>query len=132
MASMRQLVRMGFRRWYERQLIESHAWLVSCFLCLIAAVSGVEMAGSADRAVKLGGLALLLAGAVLCWYCYRRYHTMLLLAERLGEEATCPTCGRYARFEVVRATPGGEHPENEDVHVIARCRHCAAQWVMPH
>ena len=26
---------LGFRRWYERQLIESHAYFLTCFLCMI-------------------------------------------------------------------------------------------------
>ena len=28
--------RLGFARWYERQLIEGHAWFVSGFACMIA------------------------------------------------------------------------------------------------
>ncbi|MBL8526548.1 MAG: hypothetical protein JNL68_02580, partial [Burkholderiales bacterium] len=27
--------KLGFKRWYERQLIESHGYLVTCFLCMI-------------------------------------------------------------------------------------------------
>ena len=27
--------KLGFRRWYERQLIESHAYFLTCFLCMI-------------------------------------------------------------------------------------------------
>ena len=35
--------RLGFRRWYERQLIEAHAWLISCFLCMLAIAACVEV-----------------------------------------------------------------------------------------
>ena len=28
--------RLGFARWYERRLIEAHAWFVSGFFCMIA------------------------------------------------------------------------------------------------
>jgi hypothetical protein len=27
--------RHGFRKWYERELLQSHAHLVLCFLCVI-------------------------------------------------------------------------------------------------
>lgn len=132
MASMRQLVAWGFRRWYERQLIESHAWLVSSFLCLILAVSGLEIAGNAARWGKVGGALLTAIGAVGGWFSYRRYRAMLDLAERLGEDATCPNCGRYAKFEIEQASPDGDAPENAEVHVAARCRHCEARWMLPH
>lgn len=132
MASMKQLVEWGFRRWYERQLIESHAWLVSCFLCMILCVSGLEVAGNPGYANHLGGAFLAAIGATGGWFSYRRYKAMLDLAERLGEDATCPTCGRYARFEVENATPDNDYPENEEVHIAAKCRHCAARWMLPH
>lgn len=131
MASLRQLAKWGFKRWYERQLIEAHAWLVSCFLCLILAVSGLEMAGDAHRWARVGAAALAFAGAVAGWFSYGRYRAMLDLAERLGETASCPKCGRYARFEIEQASPGGDAPEKGEVHVTARCRHCDARWMMP-
>ena len=43
--------KLGFRRWYERQLIESHAWFVTCFLCLILALACAE-----DMEFKAGGV----------------------------------------------------------------------------
>ena len=44
--------RLGFARWYERRLIEGHAWFVSTFVCtiLIAAVmEELTFRGSAAR-----------------------------------------------------------------------------------
>ena len=35
--------RHGFRRWYERQLIESHAYLALAFVALILLLSGIEV-----------------------------------------------------------------------------------------
>jgi hypothetical protein len=32
----------GFKKWYERQLIESHAYLVTCFLCMILVAALLE------------------------------------------------------------------------------------------
>lgn len=131
MASLRRLAEWGFKRWYERQLIETHAWLVSCFLCLILAVSGFEVAGNGTRTTRVGGALLAAIGVVGGWFSYRRYKAMLDLAERLGEDACCPDCGRYAKFEVEEASPDGEDPPAADVRVVARCRHCTARWTLP-
>ena len=35
--------KLGFRRWYERQLIEGHAYLVTCFLCVIMIAACAEV-----------------------------------------------------------------------------------------
>jgi len=45
LASFDRIRTHGFRHWYERQLIECHAWLVSCFLGMICAASGIEVSG---------------------------------------------------------------------------------------
>ena len=42
MANLQPIRKLGFRRWYERLLIEAHAWLVSCFLALVLAVALFE------------------------------------------------------------------------------------------
>ena len=34
--------RLGFSRWYERRLIEGHAWFVSAFICVIAIAACAE------------------------------------------------------------------------------------------
>ena len=41
----RSIEKLGFKRWYERQLIESHAWLVSCILCSLAICAVLELVG---------------------------------------------------------------------------------------
>ena len=60
--------KIGFRRWYERQLIESHLYFVSSFLCLIAVMAGLYAAERSvcGRCSAYGGLELssVMAGAV--------------------------------------------------------------------
>ena len=34
--------RLGFARWYERRLIEGHAWFITGFICLIAIAACME------------------------------------------------------------------------------------------
>ena len=62
MEPARSIGKLGFRRWYERQLIESHAWLITCFLCALAIAipSGQENRGQSR--LLLAGMRALAAG----------------------------------------------------------------------
>lgn len=136
MASLDRIRTDGFRRWYERQLIECHAWLVSWFLALILLVSGLELAGKA--ASRLTGVLLALAGLAVTVYSWRRYRLLLEIAERLGEQAVCPGCENYAKFRVVASGPAplpdGGDPVLENhgggVWLRARCRMCGDEWTL--
>jgi hypothetical protein len=108
--------RLGFARWYERRLIEGHAWFVSGFLCVIAIAACMEelnFRGSAAR--LLGYVIIVVAAAAIGIYGLVRYQKILVEAERLGERATCGNCGAYARFSLI-----------SPAHV--RCRKCANEW----
>jgi hypothetical protein len=108
--------RLGFSRWYERRLIESHAWFVSCFICMIAIAACMEELNFRGSIVRLLlYVTLVCAAAVIGVYAFWRYQRILTEAETLGEHATCESCGAYARFRMVSAC---------DV----RCRKCDAQW----
>lgn len=137
MASLDRIRTDGFRKWYERQLIECHAWLLSWFLALIVLISGLELAGSgAGR--RMTGAALILGGLALTLYSWRRYRLLLDVAERLGEQAACPTCNAYGKFSVPASgpfpLPDGGDPVLDDsrgsVWLRARCRKCSGEWVI--
>lgn len=137
MASLDRIRTHGFRHWYERQLIECHAWLVSWFLGVIVLVSGLEVAGS-DTAARLTGILLLLGGLAVTLYSWKRYHLMLEVAERLGEQATCPGCQAYGKFKVESSGPAplpdGGDPALENhgggVWLRAKCRKCGDEWML--
>jgi hypothetical protein len=44
-----------------------------------------------------------------------RYHQILAEADRIGEHATCGSCGAYARFKLVSVSQ-------------VRCRKCNHEW----
>ncbi len=137
MASLDRIRTDGFRYWYQRQLIECHAWLVSWFLGVIVLVSGIEVAG-ADAASRMAGGLLLLGGLAIALYSWKRYRLLFEIAERLGEQAVCPGCKAYGRFRVQRSWPaplpdGGDSLlENHGggVWLRAQCRKCGDEWVL--
>ena len=136
MASLDRIRTHGFRRWYERQLIECHAWLVSWFLGVIVLVSGLEVAGTATT--RLAGVLLLLGGSAVTLYSWKRYHLLLEVAERLGEQAVCPGCQAYGKFKVESSGPAplpdGGDPALENhgggVWLHAKCRKCGDEWMI--
>lgn len=108
--------RLGFSRWYERRLIEAHAWFVSAFFCMVAIAACMEelfFRGSALR--LLFYLAVILGSAAIGIYGLVRYHKILVEAESYGENATCASCQTYARFRVISGSQ-------------VRCRKCGHEW----
>lgn len=113
--------RIGFRRWYERQLIEGHAWLVVCFLAMIMVMAGFELLSMRDGLLEFLSDAALIGGAtVLGWFAWRRYARILVVAEFIGEQANCPACAHYGfRCDVAQR---GSAP------LAARCPKCGHRW----
>lgn len=130
MPTLQTIRKLGFRRWYERLLIEAHAWLVSCFLALILAVALFEAHNDTSSLIQriplLTGALFSVYGA---WLAYRRYFETLQRAETLGEDASCPKCGMYARFHVESVL---ENDAGEVVRVDACCRKCHSHWQLGH
>lgn len=108
--------RIGFRRWYERQLIEGHAWFITCFMCMIAIAACMEELNFRGPLPRLFAyVALVVAAGAVGIYGLRRYQQIMARAETLGEHATCAACGTYARFTMLG-----------DAQV--RCRKCGNEW----
>ena len=133
MQAIDYIQRHGFKRWYERQLIESHAYLALGFVALILMLSGFEVMGEMKSGlgyVSILGMAAL--GGVLMLVAWRRFNVLLARAERFAEGATCPTCNDLG--QVSRAGPGGcarrRPPGSRPPALAARAlRASAAEWV---
>jgi hypothetical protein len=110
------IARLGFARWYERRLIEGHAWFVSGFVCMIAIPACFEeLSFHGSIARLLAYVVVVVAAAVIGIYGLVRYQKILTEAERLGEHATCRGCGAYARFQLISPSQ-------------VRCRKCQNEW----
>jgi len=127
--------KLGFRKWYERQLIEAHAWLITGFLALILAAALFEvrndLSGAPQRLLLMVAAVGSAAGCILAWL---RYHRTLEATELAAELAVCPHCGTYGRLAVVRSILQSDeavaaNPLLEDLpHLRVRCRQCAGEW----
>jgi len=128
--------RVGFARWYERQLIEAHLYLVTAFLCLIlltACLEGFSMrAPGPEPLLRLVGMLAGVCGGV---WAVRRYGAILGMAESAAGQSVCKKCMAYARLEVMsggllappattRGSTGTPLP-----HLAVRCRKCGHEWM---
>lgn len=128
-----RIQKLGFKRWYERTLIESHAYLVTSLLGLILALAGIELIGA--RSGAMGFLLGFGAGAIgipLVVFGLNRYYRTLMLASSFGSRATCCRCETYARFSVTAAgpRPGETAPAPDTTWVRVKCRECGNEWTM--
>ena len=124
--------RHGFRRWYERQLIESHAYLALGFVALIVMLSGMELLRDAQTGMRyLIVLSTAAAGGTLVLVAWRRFGALLGRAEHFAEAATCPQCKLWGKFKVVAQEPSSvdDPPEAGRPHWLSvRCNQCGNQW----
>jgi hypothetical protein len=108
--------RLGFARWYERRLIEGHAWFISVFFCIVAIAASMEELSFRGSIARLLVYVIVVAAAgAIGIYGLVRYQQILSEAEELGEHATCRACGAYARFRLISPSQ-------------VRCRKCDNEW----
>lgn len=114
---------VGFRKWYERELLSSHAHMLLCLLATIAMIASFEaFAGASFEEKVIDTVFVVASGAIGVW-ALRRYLFLLMHAEELANQAVCPHCETYGRLDVVE--------ENTRTGATAvRCRKCSHEWTM--
>jgi polyferredoxin len=127
--------KIGFRRWYERQLIESHLYLITSFLCMVvvlACFEGFSLRMPAWETIMR--LLVMMAGGAIGWWTLRRYLAMLNFAQHAAERSVCGKCGAYSAIElsgtVTHRTATQDKEETGPQAVGVRCRKCGNEWVI--
>ncbi len=113
--------KLGFRRWHERQLLESFAWLTTCLLCAIVIAAVLELIGlHTPGLTPLITLAIVYVVGLMAYTAWKRFVAMLLRAQHYANHSTCERCGCYGRFDVL----------TETARMPVRCRACGHEWVL--
>jgi phage FluMu protein Com len=124
--------RFGFRRWYERQLIESHGYLALGFVALILMLSGAEVLSDMKAgAGYITTLVVAAGGGLLVLVSWKRFNVLLARAERFAEAAECPACKTWGKFRVLgqEAAPEDDPPEaGRPRWLRVRCTKCGGEW----
>lgn len=126
MSNIAQGIRQrGFRRWYERELVQSHLHLLLLVLAVLGLLGALE-AGAQRR--SLGDAWWLMAvcavtAAAVGVLALRRYLFLLLRAEHIANQAHCPHCKAYARWTI-------EAPcsLNDSGAFSVCCKACRQRW----
>jgi predicted Zn finger-like uncharacterized protein len=111
----------GFRKWYERELLQCHAHLVLTFLCTIGLLAAFEGLGRSAWAEQVNNLITLACSTVIGIWALRRYLYLLMKAETMANQAECPHCQTYGRFTLVHEDRGREE-------VDVQCKKCEHRW----
>jgi uncharacterized membrane protein len=134
-----RICKVGFRKWYERQLIDSHLAFTTCLLCGLTVAACLESITFTELGWKpVALLVAVAASVVLGIYSWKRYLTVLHRAEAYGNRSNCPSCNAYARFEVLATGSTAEGPYRDpDTGSLpypwlrVRCRSCSTVWRLP-
>lgn len=114
--------RLGFRKWYERELIQSHLHLVLLLfsaLGLLGSAEAYERSAPAPEQLWIGLCAA--ASAAIGAWALRRYLYLLMHAEQVANQANCPDCQAYARWTI-------EDHDDVQQRLQVRCRQCGHRW----
>lgn len=119
----------GFARWYERQLYESFAYLVTGFLALIMMAIALEVSEFRESVAGLLTLVIVATiGGALCVIAWSRFHRLLARAEYFAGQARCPACDVYAKFAIVSVRTSPDALDGCSLGV--RCRKCEHEWTI--
>lgn len=122
MSAAQSIRKHGFRKWYERELLQCHANLVLLLFATLGLLASAEVFSRQMAPMdQLQVLAGAVASAAIGYFALRRYLHMLGHAEYVADQATCSACKSYAKWELL-----GE--PSDDVRLQVRCRKCAHRW----
>lgn len=118
--------RHGFRKWYERELLQSHGHMVLTVLCTLGLMGALETtSGTRSAADRWGDLGTMLLCVAVGLWSLRRYLSLLSHAEAVANQAVCPQCDTYGRLELVEARLDGSQSQTR-----VRCRQCGREWTI--
>lgn len=125
--------KIGFRRWHERQLLQSHLYLASALLCLVAVLAALE--GFPSREASTGffvGFVTIVAGGAVGGWSFLRYIRMLVMAQHAADRSVCAKCKTYGLLDVTAtATPSVRGDADLAITPTrVRCRKCGNEWTI--
>ncbi|MGB4116527.1 MAG: hypothetical protein WBK51_08280 [Polaromonas sp.] len=115
--------KVGFRKWYERELMSSHAHMVLALLCTIALMACLELFQSGSVTEKLLNIGMVFVSGAIGVWALRRYLYLLMHAETLADQANCSICKEYGRLAVV-------NEDRRNGKLLVRCRKCSNEWTL--
>lgn len=121
MKAAKTIRRIGFRKWYERELLSSHMHLVVLLLCSLGLLGGAEaLGGELSLGSQITMVACIVASGAIGYWSLRRYLYLLNHAEYVADQAVCRQCNTYAKWDITDEQP--------DERMRVCCRRCGNLW----
>ena len=117
--------RLGFRKWYERELLSSHAHMTLAILAAVAMLASFEAFQGGSLADKLMDMVFVVVSGAIALWSLRRYLFLLMHAEEVANQANCANCKAYGQLRV-QDEPGHRRPEL----VPVCCKRCGFRWTL--
>jgi hypothetical protein len=118
--------RFGFRKWYERELLSSHAHMALALVSAVALIASFEAFKGGSWGEKLMDTAFVLICASVSLWALRRYLYLLMHAEEMANQANCGQCKAYGLLLLDKVRPS--EPATRLVPVC--CKRCGFRWNM--
>lgn len=115
--------KFGFRKWYEKALIQSHCFLVTAIVCTVGLLSVFELFSEARGSDRLFDVLAVALFGIVGFYSLRRYLYLLMHAEHTASQATCAQCNTYGFLKV-------EQEERSGARLLVSCKRCSHRWPM--
>ncbi len=117
--------RLGFRKWYERELLSSHAHMTLAILAAVAMLASFEAFQGGSLSDKLMDVVFVVVSGAIALWSLRRYLFLLMHAEEVANQANCANCKAYGQLrlqdDAVRQRPG---------LVLVCCKRCGFRWTL--
>ena len=117
--------RFGFRKWYERELLSSHAHMALALLASVALIASFEAFQGGSWGEKLLDTGFVLACAAIALWALRRYLYLLMHAEEMANQANCGQCQAYGLLRVPEET----RPDSRQMVPVC-CKRCGFRWTL--
>ena len=117
--------RVGFRKWYERELLSSHAHMALALISAVAMMASFEAYRDASTGEKLLNTAFVLVSAAIALWSMRRYLYLLMHAEEMANQANCPQCEAYG---LLTLQDPQDRRESAQRLVPVCCKRCGFRW----
>jgi hypothetical protein len=117
--------RVGFRKWYERELLSSHAHMALALFAVVALIASFEAFQGASTDDKLLNTVFVVICAAVSLWALRRYLYLLMHAEEMANQANCAQCQAYGQLQLQDPQ---ERRDPARLLVPVCCKRCGFCW----
>ncbi|MGE0349558.1 hypothetical protein [Hydrogenophaga sp.] len=117
---------VGFRKWYERELLSSHAHMALALFAVVALIASFEAFQGASANDKLINTVFVVVCATVSLWALRRYLYLLMHAEEMANQANCAQCQAYGMLQLQDAAPRQTTAPPKLLPVC--CKRCGFRW----